>query len=281
MNSKPVIAIRGGGDLATACALRLYRCGMNIVIAEREHPTAVRRSVALSEAIFEATTQVEGVRGDLVHDPSEILMAWDGGSIPVAVAPEMREFLDLHLDVTVDARMAKANVESTHRLAPGMVGLGPGFHAGSDVDAVVETNRGPDLGRVIWSGRAAENSHVPALVEGHGADRVLRAPASGLLVTVSAIGEVVKEGSIIAEIEGSLIRAPFQGVVRGLLRSGSPVALGMKVGDVDPRLDPGLCHRVSDKALAVAGGVLEATFVLLTRAGWNVAHQIPGGASHG
>jgi xanthine dehydrogenase accessory factor len=263
--NRKVAAIRGGGDLGSACAVRLHRCGFQVVIAEQAAPTAVRRTVSFSDAVFNGRAWVEELAGVLKLDPIAVDEVWRANEVPVLIDPNMRHILDLRPDIIVDALMVKQNRGMRHDMAPGTIGLGPGFIAGRDVDAVVETNRGPDLGRVIWHGTAEADSHVPAAVEGHSVDRVLRAPREGVLEAQVEIGAIVARGQVIGEVEGNHVLAPFDGVVRGLLRSGSKTKAGMKIGDVDPRMDPGLCHRVSDKALAVAGGVVEASFMLLLR----------------
>jgi xanthine dehydrogenase accessory factor len=186
-----------------------------------------------------------------------------GGDIAVLRDPEASSLQALRPAAVVDAIMAKRTTGTSRAMAPFVVGLGPGFNAVRDVDAVVETNRGPDLGRVIWAGEAEANTGEPGPVAGRTASRVLRAPASGRLLALRSIGDIVREGEPVAEVDGQIVRAGFLGLVRGLARDGLTVERGMKIGDIDPRLEPSLTHRVSDKALAVAGGVLEALMMRL------------------
>jgi len=260
-----IVVIRGGGDLGSACALRLSRCGLRVLVVEVSAPLAVRRSVALSEAIHDGVKQVEELTGVQIADATGAIGAWSLGLVPVLVDPEAKCLAAIPPSVLVDATMTKRSRRTLRHLAPGTVGLGPGFVAGVDVDAVVETNRGPDLGRVLWSGTAEPNTHRPAPVEGYTSERVLRAPTAGILETAAIIGTIVQPGQQVASVGGSIIVAPFQGLLRGLLRDGVAVAAGQKIGDVDPRLDPDLCRKVSDKALAVSGGVLEAVSTILHR----------------
>lgn len=263
----PLIAVRGAGDLGSGCALRLMRCGFRVLAVEQARPTAVRRTVSFSEAVYDGEASVEEVRGVLVLSETQVQDAWRHGMLPLAVDPDLTMTRSLHPHVIVDALLLKRNQGMSRDLAPGTVALGPGFVAGHEVDAVVETDRGPNLGRVIWAGRAEDDTGTPSPTAGHAEDRVLRAPRAGLLHAVVDIGDVVQPGQAIASVEGELILAPFHGLVRGLIRPGLLVDANMKVGDVDPRLDPELCRRVSDKALAVAGGVIEAAMVLLRRQG--------------
>jgi xanthine dehydrogenase accessory factor len=228
-----------------------------VVIAECARPVAVRRTVSFSEAVYEGASQVEEAVGRLTGAGSsgEVLRA---GHIAVIVDPTLTALPVLQPSVIVDAILAKRNVGTNVDMASLVVGLGPGFFAGRDVHAVVETNRGPHLGRVIWDGGAEPNTGEPGLVGGRSSSRVLRAPRSGKLTIARHIGDMVEEGVVVAAVEDTEVLAPFRGMVRGVMREGSNVTLGMKIGDIDPRRDPKLCRLVSDKSLAVAGGVLEA-----------------------
>jgi xanthine dehydrogenase accessory factor len=252
------VAIRGGGDLGSGVALRLWRSGFRVVVLESAAPLAVRRTVSLSEAVYDGEARVEELRGELVCHADDALKRVGSGAVPVLVDPAGTSLPALRPDVVVDAILAKQNLGTSRTMAPLTIGLGPGFTAGVDVDVVVETNRGPHLGRVIHLGSAEPNTHRPAPVAGHAGDRVLRAPADGVLTVEHDIGEVVNAGTVVARVADRPVVAPFGGLVRGMARPGLIVSEGMKVGDVDPRLDPALCTLVSDKSLAVAGGVLEA-----------------------
>ncbi len=261
--SDPLIVIRGGGDLGSGVALRLWRVGFQIVVLESPEPVAVRRTVALSQAVYDGRSQVEELQGRLAGSVAEVREIANGGEATVLIDPEGILLAELGPYALVDAIMAKRNMGTRKDMAPMVAALGPGFYASRDVHAVVETNRGPNLGRVIWHGEAESDTGEPAPVLGHGSGRVLRAPASGALEAMVGIGERVREGDVVATVEGKQIRAPFTGMVRGLARDGIQVTQGMKIGDIDPRFDPHLCRLVSDKSLAVAGGVLEAVLMSL------------------
>jgi xanthine dehydrogenase accessory factor len=256
-----IILIRGGGDLASGVALRLHRAGLGIVVSELAVPLAVRRSVAFAEAIYEGGTTVEGVTARSVSDRADtraILNILAQQQIAVLIDPDGAAAKAILPLAIVDGRMLKQPPEPLRHEARLYIGLGPGFTAPDDCDAVIETDRGHTLGRVIWEGESAADTSQP---EGD-TRRVLRAPATGILESQSRIGEHLDAGQIIAAIAGREISAPFAGVLRGLLRPGTTAVTGMKIGDLDPRDDPRLCQLVSDKSLAVGGGVLEA---LLTR----------------
>ncbi len=252
------ILIKGAGDLATGVAVRLKRAGFDIVMTDLPHPTAVRRTVSFCEAILEGEMVVEGIRARRAEsvEAAESIMA--DGDIAVIADPEARckEFLKPF--AVVDAILAKRNTGTGIQDAQVVVALGPGFTAGVDCHAVVETMRGHDLGRVITSGTAHPNTGIPGEIGGHTVERLLRAPADGLFQPLAAIGEVVKAGAVVASVAGVPLRALISGVVRGLLREGTPVHKGMKSGDIDPRCEIFHCFSVSDKARAIGGGVLEA-----------------------
>lgn len=247
--------------MGSGVALRLWRVGFRVLVLESTRPVAVRRTVAFAEAIYAGAMQVEEVAATRVESAAEAEEAWEADRLPVLADPEGASLRALHAFAVIDAIMAKRNTGTHMDLASLTMGLGPGFRAGSDVHAVVETNRGPHLGRVIWNGQAEMNTGEPGAVGGHRSDRVLRAPRGGILRTARSIGEIVDKGDVLATVDDQPVAAAFRSLLRGLARDGLQVHTGMKIGDLDPRLDPILCHLVSDKALAVAGGVLEAVFM--------------------
>lgn len=252
-----IILLRGGGDLATGVALRLLRAGLRLVVTELPQPLAVRRSVAFAEAVYAGEATVEGVTAHAVGDPSDslrVLSVLGKGQVPVLVDPECSAAKILHPAIIVDGRMTKRPPEPIGYSPRLYIGLGPGFIAGTNCQAVIETRRSHMLGRVYWQGGPQADTGQP---DGDGR-RVLRAPADGLLVGYKAIGEHCQAGEAIAEVEGQKVVAPFAGLLRGLLHPGLAVKKGLKIGDLDPRDDPRLVTLVSDKALAIGGGVLEA-----------------------
>lgn len=255
------ILIRGGGDLASGVALRLRHAGLPVVITELTNPLAVRRAVAFSEAIRAGTVNVEGQVGTLIAeagDTAAIRLALEAGHIAVLIDPEARTIRRLKPAAVVDARLLKQVVGLPADPVELLVGLGPGFTPGENCHAVVETARGPALGRVYWDRPASADTGQPDPVMAQTGTRVLRAPATGILTSYAEIGAVLEVGELVAEVGGQPLRAAFRGAVRGLLPSGMPVTAGLKIGDLDPRADPQLCFQVSDKALAMGGGVLEA-----------------------
>ena len=262
-----VIVIRGAGDLASGVAMRLFHAGMRVAMTEIAAPMAVRRSVCFSEAIYEKAMQVEDLTGRLSASPRDAAACIAAGEIPVLLDPELNIVQSapdvLNPAVIVDARLLKRFVP---KVPAGMViGLGPGFEPGMNCDAAVETMRGHLLGRVYWTQAPLANTGLP---DGN-PDRVLRAHVDGRILPIAAIAERVVPGEKIAEIENEEGRHPViavvGGVLRGMLRTGTRVQAGVKIGDIDERADPDYCRFVSDKALAIGGGVLEAVLAFRSR----------------
>jgi xanthine dehydrogenase accessory factor len=253
-----LVLIRGGGDLATGIAVRLVKSGFSVVITELAEPLTVRRAVSFAEAVHEKRVQVEGVTGEFVTQPDEIKRVINSGAVPVLVDPDL-SFLDqVQPDVVVDARMMNIAPQEGKGLATLVIGLGPGFVAGENCHAVIETNRGHHLGRVIWSGPPLEDTGTPGDIDGYKSERVLRAPIDGKVQAGAQIGDRVNKGSVIILVGGQAVFAPFDGIIRGMIRPGSVVEKGTKIGDVDPRDDPTIWSQISDKSRAVGGAVLEA-----------------------
>jgi len=252
-----LILIRGAGDLATGIGLRLYRAGMQVVMTDLPVPTAIRRTVAFSQAIPDGQTTVEGITARLA-EVSQVPDLLEQGIIPVLADPECRCRTLLQPDALVDAILAKRNLGTKITDAPAVIGVGPGFTAGVDCHAVVETMRGHYLGRVIRDGSAIPNTNIPGLIGGYAGERVLRAPCDGIFRQVLDIGAQVKAGDIAGYVNDMPMICTIDGILRGILPSGAAVHKGMKSGDVDPRCELNHCFCASDKALAVGGGVLEA-----------------------
>jgi xanthine dehydrogenase accessory factor len=252
-----LILVRGAGDLGTGVAYRLHRAGFTVMVTDLAQPTCVRRAVSFAEAMYAGSITVEGVTAVRVDDPMVGMAHTIMREIPVVV--DDRSVLErMRPAIVVDARLAKRNLDTRIRQAKLVIGLGPGFTAGRDCHAVVETNRGHHLGRVFWEGSAEPDTGQPEPVRGFAGERVLRAPAEGVLTGRAVIGDSVKAGDVVAEVSGQPITAPFDGVLRGLVHDGLPVTAGMKVGDLDPRGVREHCFTISDKARSIGGGVLEA-----------------------
>jgi len=252
-----VIIIRGGGDLASGVAIRLLRVGLRVVITELPQPLAVRRTVAFAEAVYSGNITIEGVTGVVVKDPTDtfrIIGILSKQQVPVMVDPGCSSARDLHAVVIVDGRMTKQPPEPIGYVPKLYLGLGPAFVGGENCQAAIETRRGHTLGRVYWQGSPEADTGKP---EGD-PQRVLRAPADGELVCHAEIGQHLEAGQPVAEVADQVVSAPFTGILRGLLHPGLTVTRGLKIGDIDARDDPRLCRLVSEKSLAIGGGVLEA-----------------------
>jgi xanthine dehydrogenase accessory factor len=257
--SERTIVIKGAGEMASAVAWRLYMANFKkILMLETSDPLAVRRAVSFCEAVHDGRQTVEGVEAIRVFEPADIHAAWGRKQIAVAADPQWRLLEQLKPDLVVDAILAKKNLGTRMDEAALVIGLGPGFIAGSDVHMVIETNRGHNLGRIITQGTAEPNTGIPGNIAGVTEDRVLRAPADGPFKALRSIGDIVSAEETIGRVAGVTVRAGIDGVIRGLIRSDTAVSKGLKIGDIDPRGQKDNCYTISDKARAIGGSVLEA-----------------------
>jgi xanthine dehydrogenase accessory factor len=259
--NRELCLIRGGGDLATGVAWRLTRAGFPVVVTELAEPLTVRRAVALSTAVDNGAVDVEGMVGQRASSIDEAIHIAQSGDVGVVVSADLPS---VGASVVIDARLAKTNIDTTIEDADLVVGLGPGFAAGENCHVVIETMRGPRLGRAIWNDSAMPDTGTPGEVGGKGAARVLRAPATGIASWNYSIGDLVNERDVLGTVGNSEILSPFDGMVRGLIREGQQVKAGCKLGDIDPRTDANY-KEISDKALSVGGGVLEAVLTWQNR----------------
>lgn len=257
INSGELIVVRGAGEMATGVIHRFHNEGYSVVALEQAAPTCVRRAVCFAEAVYEREVSVEDVTARLIV-PSKLELKFRKSFVPLLIDPTASLLHQLSPAVLIDARMFKRESDCLINLAPIVIGLGPGFCAGQNCHAVVETNRGPNLGKVIYDGESEPYTGTPATVQGVNLKRVLRAPVSGELSTALSIGDLVSAGQEVCRVNAVCVPAEISGVVHGLLRDGTTVSAGQKLGDVDPRGDRELCFRISDKARAIAEGVAQA-----------------------
>lgn len=263
MEHKTTLIVRGGGDLASGTIHRLHECGYRVLVLECRKPSAIRRKVSFGEAVFDGMSCVEGVTGRLINNVSECQKVWDNGEIPIFIDETGESAKKIKPDALIDAILAKKNLGTTKNMAPLTIALGPGFEAGVDVDFVIETQRGHNLGRVIREGTAAPNTGIPGVIAGYGKERVIHSPAAGIMHNCSQIGDIVEKDQIIAMVDTTPVYASLTGVLRGIIRDGYRVPLGMKIADIDPRKEQKKnCDTISDKARCIAGSVVE---VLLSR----------------
>lgn len=255
------VLIRGAGDLASGVAIAFHKAGFQVLMTEMDEPTVIRRTVSFATALFDGQIEVEGTMAIAV-DRLNYKQVLEDGHIGVMADPDASILEEYKPAVLVDGILAKKNLGTKIEDAPIVIACGPGFSAGEDCHRVIETKRGHYLARVIEGGTAAPNSGIPGIVEGHGLERVLYAPTEGRMRGIRQIGDIVEEGDAICEVSGLVVHSPFKGVLRGLLAEGLMVPKGMKIGDVDPRIEVDYCHTISDKARAVGRGALEAALEL-------------------
>ena len=261
-DKRSLIIVRGAGDISTGTIHRLFRAGFPVLALEAERPSAIRRKVAFSEAVYDGKAEVEGVTAVRIADAAQADAVWMSGAVPLLTDPAGESIRGLKPAVVVDAILAKKNLGTSMDMAPLTIALGPGFVAGQDVHYVIETMRGHDLGRIISRGSATANTGVPGIIAGYGAERVIHAPAEGVFHMHRDIGSMVEQneiiGTILSKEEEIPVRTQLTGVLRGIIRDGYAVPKGFKIADVDPRRgELKNCFTISDKARCIAGSVLE------------------------
>ena len=258
MSEENIIVVRGGGDLASGVIHRLYRCGYKVLVLESERPSAIRREVSFCEAVYDGEAFVEGVLSHKIEDISECDKVWKLKEIPLLVDETGESISCLKPAAVIDGILAKRNLGTSREMAPLTIALGPGFTAGEDVDYVVETKRGHDLGRIIEEGEAFPNTGIPGIIAGAGKERVIHSPAAGVIRNQSKIADLVEKGQVIATVDGTPVYASLTGILRGIIRDGYQVDKGMKIADIDPRKEEKKnCNTISDKARCIAGSVVE------------------------
>jgi len=259
--SELVVLIKGGGEVASGVAHRLFRSHFKVCLTEVPHPRAVSRGASFSEAVYDDEKEIEGVVAKLVKSADEIPMVWKESKLPIIVDPETKIRDILHPDILIDAIMAKRNLGTKLTDAPLVIGLGPGFRAGKDVHIVIETNNSENLGKVILSGEAEKDTGIPIAIAGLTFQRVIHSPEDGLFVAHKEIGDMVTTGEVVASVGKQVVKAPISGRIRALLRSGIQVEKGTKLCEIDPEGSIEVCYSIRARMRAVAGGVLEAILV--------------------
>lgn len=255
--------VRGGGDIATGTIYKLYQSHLPVLVLEIANPSCIRRTISFCEAVFDKEVEVEGVTAKRADSLEGAFSIYKKKQIPVMIDEKGSVIQKVHPLVVIDAILAKKNLGTRITDAPIVIGVGPGFCAGKDVDAVIETQRGHNLGRIIYEGEAAPNTGIPGVIGGYAKERVIHAPATGKLHILRQIGEIVEAGDILADIDGTPVKTIIGGVIRGMIREGYDVKKGLKIADVDPRVkEQENCYRISDKSRCIAGGVLEAVLHL-------------------
>lgn len=267
-NKDDIIIVRGGGDIASGAIQKLYRSGFKVLVLETETPSAIRRKVSFCETVYEKEIEIEGIKARLVANDEDFQDCWDNDIVPVMIDSRGKVIERLKPLAVVDGILAKQNFGTKRSMAPITVALGPGFSAPEDVDIVIETMRGHNLGRIIEEGRASENTGVPGIIAGVGIERVIYSDYSGIITNIEKIGNVVEKGDVIAVVGDNEIYASISGVLRGIIRDGYKVKKGLKIADIDPRIsEKDNCFTISDKARNIGGAVLESILYLKKKKG--------------
>lgn len=255
---KSLVIVRGAGDLASGVIHRMYREGYRVLALETSKPACIRRQVAYGEAVYDGQTEVEGVTAVRVSDWKEVEACWSEGRIPILIDERGNAIEQWKPDIVIDAILAKKNLGTAKDMAPLTIGLGPGFTAGEDVDVVIETMRGDTLGKIYRQGSALANTGVPGMIGGYAKERVIHSTSNGKMHAVHEIGDVVKQGELLAYVGETPVYATIDGILRGLIRDNYEVTKGLKIMDIDPRISElNQCFLISDKAKKIANSVYE------------------------
>ena len=252
------VVVRGAGEMASGVIHRLFKEGYDIIALEQENPCCVRRQVCFAEAIYSGEIEIEGVKAKLARDYDEALLLLKSDIVPILIDPEVKSLEFFSPDILIDGRMLKRDIDIEKDMAELVIGLGPGFRPGDNCHLAIETNRGPDLGKAFENRPPQEDTAIPSPVKGFTTQRVLRSPANGVVNCRNDLGDRVNKNDIVAEVDGIPVRGEIDGILRGLCHDGIMVTKDQKIGDIDPRGERELCFRISDKARAIADGVLES-----------------------
>lgn len=264
---KKLVVVRGAGDLASGIIAKFHKCGFKVLALECDEPTAIRRLVCFSDAVWNKEVKVEDITGIYIDKEEEIENELNLGKVVITRDPKGKLIESMKPEIIIDAILAKKNIATHMSMAPIVVGVGPGHQVGKHCHACVESKRGHDLGRIYYKGQPMPNTGIPGNVAGYTKERVLYAPQDGEIEVIRDITSTVEAGEVIAMINGMEVRAIIGGLVRGMLRHGTKAKAGMKIADIDPRIDQlNNCYRISDKARCIAGGVLEAVLCLRDQA---------------
>ncbi|MCR4431130.1 MAG: selenium-dependent molybdenum cofactor biosynthesis protein YqeB [Tepidanaerobacteraceae bacterium] len=259
------VVIKGGGELASAVAHRLHQCGFPVIITEIDQPRMERRYVSFGNSIYENIWTVEGATSKLITFDENINEVLSQDLIPVIIDPECNIAKKIHPTILIDGILAKKNTGTSIDDAPIVIGMGPGFTAGKDVHAVIETNIGHYLGMVILDGTSQSNTGIPWNISGYTHERVFRAPKDGILKNCVDIGDMVVKDDTLCFIDDIPVKANISGVIRGIMHNNLPVKIGEKLGDIDPQGKKEYCFTISDRGRTISGGVLEAVLYFLNR----------------
>lgn len=258
-----IIVVRGAGDIATGTIQKLKRAGFSVVSLEVSKPSSIRRNVCLSEAIYDGECNVEDIVAKKADSLEEMYNVLNENKVCIIVDSKGDLIEKIKPIAVIDGTLCKKNIGTNKSMAEITIALGPGYEAGKDVDIVIETNRGHNLGRLIFEGPAEKNTGIPGVIKGYGKERVVYSPCAGKLHIIKDIGDLVEKGEPICKISDEYVYATMSGLLRGMIREGFEVKKGFKIADIDPRIEEKKnCDLISDKARCIGGAVLEGILYL-------------------
>lgn len=265
--NKKMILVRGAGDLASGIIWSLAYVGFKVVCIDIEKPSCIRTEVSFSNAIYNGTKTLNGITCVHIKDINEINALHEAGKVALMIDPDASILKKIKFDVVIDAIIAKKNIGTTIDMADLVIGVGPGFTAKKDCHYAIETMRGHTLGMIYENGSTIPNTGVPGIIESHSSDRVMHSPCEGIFHNVHKIGDIVKKGDVLSNIEECVdgkatgntveLNASIDGLLRGILRDGYYAKKSLKCADIDPRIsEHANSFTISDKSRAIGNAVL-------------------------
>ncbi|HUB63356.1 MAG TPA: xanthine dehydrogenase [Methylocella sp.] len=258
----PFAVILGTNEIASAVAVNLYHGGYGVVLSHDPLPPVIRRKMAFHDALFDDPVIVGGVAARRVDTGLEILSSFRSTKDVIITELGLLDLIVLRtIDILVDARLQKYQVTPDLRpLARFTIGLGPGFTAGANCDFAIET-RPAKTGRIIEQGATDEADGVARRLGSAGAERFVYSAMPGRWHTAIEIGTRIFKDFIIGHLGGEAVRAPFDGILRGVVRDGIEVPAGVKLLEVDPRGRAANWTGTDSRARTIATAVSKAVSI--------------------
>ncbi|WP_315704683.1 MULTISPECIES: xanthine dehydrogenase [unclassified Bradyrhizobium] len=249
--------ILGTNEIASAIAVHLHRAGYCVVLSHDPNPPVMRRKMAFHDALFADFARVENVIGERIEGSMDVFKALRA---PRHVLVTWLGLLDLlpvgEINLLVDARMQRRNITPDLRgITRFSIGLGPGFSPSANCDVAIETKPGQS-GLIVREGWTAAADGVPPRLGGVGAERFVYSPYEGRWHTPVEIGTRIYKGFVVGHLSGTALVAPYDGVLRGIVRDGSDVPAGIKLLEIDPRGRHAQWTGIDDRGQAIAAATL-------------------------
>jgi xanthine dehydrogenase accessory factor len=255
----PFAVILGTNEIASAVGVYVHRAGYGVVLSHDPQPPVIRRKMAFHDALFDDAVSVDGIGAERADTGLEIRAGLGRARGVIVTELGLLDLIVIQtLDILVDARMQKYQMTpDLRRLARLTIGLGPGFSGGTNCDIAIETRPGK-AGRIIQQGSTDAPDGTPRCLGGRGGERFVRAEISGRWHTAIEIGTRIFKDFVVGHLGNMPVRAPFDGILRGIIRDGTEVLAGMKLLEIDPRGRKASFTGIDDRGRIIAKAVTKA-----------------------